>query len=86
VSVIGAKSSNRAFEGSLLRKDELVVDVDGIDKLGADGLADAHGEMVVDLDGERSSRRKSRRLAQGNAGCQKEGQEQGGSALHLVER
>ena len=77
------KSGDCAFEGRFFGEDELVVDIDRIDELGSDGLTDAHGEMIVNLDGEWSSGRTCRRLAQGSAGCQKEGQEQGGSALHL---
>ena len=47
----GYGSGNDGFGG----EEECVVGVDGIDELGADGLADAHGEVVFDLDGEGSS-------------------------------
>ena len=36
-------------------KDEFVIGVDGVDELGANRLADAHGKVIVDLDGERGS-------------------------------
>jgi hypothetical protein len=81
--VIGTKSGDGAFEDRLFGEDELVVGIDRVDELGADGLADAHGEMIVDLDRERGSGREGGRLAQSSAGCQQEGQEQEGSVLHL---
>ncbi len=40
-------------------QDEDVVGVNGVDKAGADGQADSHREMVVDLDWKRRSGREN---------------------------
>lgn len=85
VGVVRTQGRDRAFENGLFGEDELIVGVDGIDQLSADGLTDAHGEMIVGLNGKWSSDGEGdgRRLAQGCAGCQQEWQEQGVSERHL---
>ena len=44
--VVGAQLGDGAGEDGFRGEDEGVVDVDGVDELGADGLAGAHGEVV----------------------------------------
>lgn len=83
--MVGTQGRDRAFEDGPFGKDELIVGVDGVDQLSADGLTDAHGKMIVCLNGKRSSggERSGRCLAQGCTGCQQEWQEQGVSVHHL---
>ncbi len=50
--VVGAQLGDGAGDDGLRGEDECVVGVDGVDELGANRLADAHGKVVVDLDGE----------------------------------
>jgi hypothetical protein len=50
--VVGMECGDGAGDDGFSGKDESVVGVDGVDELGADGLADAHGEMIFDLDWE----------------------------------
>jgi hypothetical protein len=67
---VGAKLRDGSGYHCLLRKNESVVDIDGIDKMGSNPLTDTHGEMVVDADGQRRAGwyRHCRCLAKGD-GC-----------------
>ena len=51
--VVGVECSYSTRDNGLGWQDEGVVYVDGVDELGTDGLANAHGEMILDLDWER---------------------------------
>ncbi len=48
--VIGAECGYGADDDGLGGEDKSIVDVNGVDELRADRLADAHGEMIFDLD------------------------------------
>ena len=79
---------DRADEDGLLWKDDSVVGVDRIDELGADGLASAHREMLIDHDGKRSARGEGRlrRLRLSDQGRKQERQKKGApgwSSNHL---
>ena len=51
----GAELDDGTDEDGFCGEGEGVVDEDGVDELGPDGLADTHGEMISGLNGERCS-------------------------------
>jgi hypothetical protein len=51
--VVGVECSYSTRDDGFGWEDEGVVYVDGVDELGTDGLANAHGEMILDLDRKR---------------------------------
>jgi hypothetical protein len=53
--MVGAKGGYGAGDDGLGGEDEGVVCVDGVDKLGADWLANAHWETIFNLNRERCS-------------------------------
>lgn len=56
MGMVGTEGYDVAVDDRLSGEDKGVVAVDRVDELGADGLAYAHGEMIVNLDRERCSR------------------------------
>ena len=52
--VVGAELNDAAGDDGVLGEEEFVVGVDGVDQVSAKGLPVAHGEVLVDAQGERS--------------------------------
>jgi hypothetical protein len=57
--MIGAERGDFAENGRLFRQYEVIVQVNGVDKLSANGLTNLHGKPVVDLYGKRGADRES---------------------------
>jgi hypothetical protein len=53
--MIGAECGDFAANGCLFRQYEVIVQVNRVDKLSANGLTDLHGKPVVDLYGKRGA-------------------------------
>jgi hypothetical protein len=53
--MVRAECGYRTDDDGFGREDKRVVRVDRVDELGADRLADAHREMIIDLDRKRCS-------------------------------
>jgi len=57
--VVGAELDDAAGDDGVFGEEEFVVVVDGVDQVSANRLPVAHGKVLVDLQGERGSCRKS---------------------------
>ena len=55
MGMVGTEGYDVAVDDRLSGEDKGVVAVDRVDELGADGLAYAHGEMIVNLNRQWSS-------------------------------
>jgi len=82
---VGAELDDAAVHHSVLGQEEFVVSVDGVDQVSANRLSVAHGNVVVDAEGERSFGGQSAAfgLAEDRAGKDGEGDDQGRFTDHF---
>ena len=83
---VGVKIDDSAGDDGVFGQQELIVGVDGVEKVGADRLAFAHGVVPIDGQGEWRARRDGARrsLTQRRRGQQGEYEDEAASKTHVA--